>query len=207
MKYPQAMPLLYDKPHDLETRLGGAVYMYKGEPYRMYFDGAKVIGEDIQTGERKLTLASSDVDIDISSIELGYMNYDTNSGGTRAVYLTRRPCKQWKQGVCSNNIMTLDYDGQEAPYSRDSIVCSKGFYDLCIEKYPAFKSMFKLKSKSSMALSRSIAVHRNDLGVFGVYLRCKPIGYFDVSGKTFNKSPGLPEWFVEEVVKNDLAVS
>ena len=207
MKYPQEMPLLYSKPADLETRLGGAIYMYRGKPYRMYYDGGKVTCYNIVNGERLLTLTTDDKDIDISSIELGYINYYNQLYKTKHVYYaSRMPCKQWRQGVHPNNTMLYSYNGDEVGTSREPILFSKEFEDACQGIFPKFSEVFKLTPGESMALSHQLAINRNELGVFGVFMRCKPIGYFDITGSSFNKSPGLPDWFIDEVVKNDLTV-
>lgn len=213
MSFPRKVPLLYKLPHDLETRLGGSLFMYKGRLYSYSFDGELIRTKDILSGEYGPRLPVDDPDIDISSIELGYVNSygagrdDSSTPKTTAVYVTRAPLKQWRQGVHPNNVQVVAVSGSWVSWSRESLLYSRGFAEACMGVFPTLAEALKVPSGSSVALSRTVALHKADYGSVGVYYKCKAVGYFDNKGSRFNPSDQLPDWFIDEVYRNEISVS
>ena len=212
MSFPRQVPLLYKLGHDLETRLGGSIFMYKGIPYRMSYESGIIRTNDIRDGSVGPKISPSDPDVDISSIELGYVNTygvgdsDQNYPDRTAVFVTRLPYKQWKQGIHPTNVQLFAVDGDYISWGKESLLYSKGFAEMCMGQYPRMSLALTLRPGESVALSKDIAIKKSDVEVTGVYYKCKPVGYFDRRGTKFVPSGSLPEWFIDEVYRNAISV-
>ena len=208
MSFPRQVPLLYKLGHDLETRLGGSVFMYKDVPYKMVYEQGEIFTVDIVSGSRGPTLKTDDPDLDISSIEVGYLNcYGAGCRGSglperSAVYLTRVPSKQWRQGIHPSNVQVYSTNGLYTDWSKDRLVYSRGFAEMAMGIFPPLSVSLDLKAGESVALSKDMALMKSEFEAIGVYYRCKPVGYFDKRGARFTPTDTLPEWFVDEVYKN-----
>lgn len=89
--------LRYDRDEDVQARLSGTIVRYQGNP--IFIDAVNVrnplhvLAHDCIT-KVKFDIHSSDVELDISSPPLGYVNTEDN-----CTYLTRVPARRFKQGV------------------------------------------------------------------------------------------------------------
>lgn len=185
--------------------------MYRGRPWRMSYDGGRIYTSDLVDGHSGPILSLDDPDIDISSIELGYVNtYGAGNRGDQpnrtAVYISRSPSKQWRQGIHSSNITIFSVNGTGMDWSRESLLFSKGFEEMCMDKFPALSAALNIRPSESVALSKDIALTRTDFEAIGVYYKCKPVGYFDKKGSKFTPSETLPAWFIDEVYKNAIDI-
>lgn len=205
------VPFKYRTPQDCETRLGGAVYMFDGMPRRLQYEENKVRVYDID-GTIIESVKPDDPRIDIASIELGYVNsYQRGIGGSypemTAVFMTRTPSKQWRQGIYPSNTRVYLWDGSQVSCVREHLIFSKSFEEFCLGKFPSVVELqHRLKPGWSAAISKDICLYKAEFGVLGVYYRCNPVGYFGPDKKvTFSGS--LPEWFMKEVMENVLEMS
>jgi len=97
----------YLTPGDVKMRLDGSVCRYKGEPVLVSaLPDMNVMCHFIGSRKKDVIIDSSDPDLDISSVPLGYCNEE------HLPYYTRAPFRQQKQGVSSHNLMIKHTDGR-----------------------------------------------------------------------------------------------
>lgn len=184
------MPCLWKTQKDLQDRLGGTYVRYAGRivycdfgfvedkkgkehPGIILWDAlaphagkpiAAILDEDIPDDE----------DLDVSSFELGYMNFSSHPKNvdTSVVYLTRAPSKQWKQGLVFNRLRVSDIGGTKIQMSMHI----KYIYDSLLGKYPTVSEFLRDPTPRSVALTRQVAIKKELSGVILVYINCKNVG-------------------------------
>lgn len=100
---------------------------------------------------------------DLTPLKLGYFNYLD-----QAVFASRAPVRQNKQGLCRNTCTFTDPRGRrDDGMNFETAIGAEGFVNMIDGKYPSFKEagdMIGDKAMSSVAVSRSFAfVIENDL--------------------------------------------
>lgn len=107
--------------------------------------------EDIKN--KSIMLA--DEAVDMSPICLGYFNKSRfENYSTYRVF--RKPSRDWKIGISSINIASIDYTGD-----IENLLYSKYLFDLMINKFPSFEEaleIIKKKEKNNVAFNRSFAL-------------------------------------------------
>lgn len=99
-------PLRYDNPHDVGMRLKGTIIRYKNRP--VYVSSVhETLEIDLEPllpypGNR-FTVHSSDIDLDVSSVPLGWTNLNEHT-----LYLMRAAKNSQKQGVDPRSLTYFD---------------------------------------------------------------------------------------------------
>jgi hypothetical protein len=160
----------YETAEEVKFRLENTVVMYdedpvlitrvtnleeaaeKGEIARVFFTQLPYLGNAPKETRKYL----SSKRFDLSPFKMGYMNYEG-----QAVFVSRTPVRQNKQGLCSANTLFTDIKGRKSEvlgFSR--MLRTEGFVDMVKGKFPDFKvagDMLDDKDASSVAVSRSFA--------------------------------------------------
>jgi len=118
---------------------------------------------------------------------LGYVNMNTE-----AVYLSRIPSRQTKQGLARTNVFVAvaDSGGDRGPrpyrLNFDRVMNTPGFVDAMANAYPDLdrcKELFDGNPDiSSLAISKDFAVVREELGYYILLYRNDRVGWGDLQG-------------------------
>jgi hypothetical protein len=170
------------KGEDIKARLHHTIIRYDNVPYMCDVDSAGSIGlMDLATGSSVGRVLSDDPKLDISSINIGFVNV-IHPNYKCAVYLKREPFRKFKQGielhsltqkVLHNGVTTVDH----------SVLSSKQFVDAVLGKFPSYKDALDLLTKKgfqSVAISRDVALKKED-ELLKVYLKDTEVGFIKLS--------------------------
>jgi len=162
----------YETAEEIRARLEGSVVMYDGSPVYIakvddaIDDIARVWISDLPyVGGAKTTRKFlSSKKFDLAPFKMGYFNYEG-----RAIFASRAPIRQYKQGLTSGTLTLQNTQGKggEVGVSFARAIANQGFVDMIHNKYPDFKTAGDLlgdKNTSSVAVSRTFAfVIDNDI--------------------------------------------
>lgn len=182
------------KGDDIKSRLDNTVIRYKNHPYFCSVEGT-ILGLHGLAGEGLIVRVDPDDPfIDISSLTLGYVNLD---GDLKcAVYLKREANRQYKQGVDLGRLTQFVLKGSGQAVNALYFRC-KGLVDCVLDKYPTLDQatmMISKKGYTSVALSRNVAVKRED-DLLKVYVKTDEVGYIKM-GTTRLVVPKVESSFV-----------
>lgn len=179
--------LRYDNDNDIVSRLVGTIIRYKNNPFLV--QGVQpeyplhIFGRDISTNKVIESIHTSDVELDISSPPLGYVN--TRS---ECAFVSRSPARRWKQGVDPG---ALDYfwPASEKETSGASShkfqVNHEGISDTIRGIYPSFDHNLIRDLQDgvymSRAVGRKLAFKRSrDVKHLLIYHMSNNIGLFSI---------------------------
>lgn len=178
-------PLRYDNQHDVEMRLHNTIVRYKEQPVLCRirapetepFNGLGVQIRPIAAKQWGEIIHSSDSDLDISSLPLGYLNV-----GDFTAYITRIPYRKQKQGISSDNTSWWPETFTSVHISFWSAIMSKNFCNTVFNIYPNAEQALKALSKKassvySIAIHRKFALVKDELGIIKIKHMTKPIGW------------------------------
>jgi hypothetical protein len=189
----EKMPCAWDSEKDLIDRLQGTICRYDGVPYLISVESKKsLLLSDIVSQKIVKTIDPSDPKFDVSSAEIGYINFRNNKpqkyGKSRevqtsnlVVYLQRIPSRRYRQGLNSGAVVskTLDDNGK-SPGPTDYFLLSSGLRDSLMGVYPTPSQgmgILKTLEEKEIALSQSIALSKMESGLILVYCRTVNIGW------------------------------
>ncbi len=157
-------PLRYDSAEDVKMRLDGTYLMYKGEIVRVnWYNNLKVYVTGISSTSNippETIIHSSNVDLDISSLPLGYLVYEGNAYPTMA---RRAPLRKYKQGICSSNVFFEDYT--RGKHFLEGAFGTTAFHNMLMGKYKSYsKALEKVVTVTaeiaSCPISRDFCIFR-----------------------------------------------
>lgn len=174
---------MYNKyrPQDFTPRLDSSICMYKKVPYYLRvredsFTLHKLCDMGLRQEETKsITIDSSDPDLDISTVPLGYFFYCKKY----AAYVERIPVRKYKQPVSTINcrahaLTSKGYIRIDAEY----MYCQE-FEDSILGKFPSFANACNLLKGgvvASVPLHRDIAIVSR-AGIYVVYYKREEVGW------------------------------
>lgn len=180
--------LRYHEHEAVAMRLHGTMCLYKGKavyinaqtdkdgrPRRR--DDLNVIACHNDSPYQEIEVHSSDEDLVVSGISIGY----TNKNG-KAIYCVRAPVRRTKQGLDQGSVLGFEVRGlgreQAIPCSRDFIV-SKQFASMMENKYPPFDDAVKALGRDvvQMAFGRRLAVAQDELGLYKLHYCSQPVAF------------------------------
>lgn len=151
----------YLRAEDARMRLGGSICRYKNSPVMVSADvNADMIANvyplrEFHTKKAFPVNLSTDPDLDVSSPPLGYINYNLKEG--RVAYLSRKPERQQKQGMCESNTNAY-FMTDTAPARWRVHDFSSSIADMIENKYPSVQDAMKYAfAGSSKAFHRRLA--------------------------------------------------
>lgn len=203
--FEKRMPNNFELPHDIEARLNRTICSYDGEPYRIETDGMSVYLIDLLGRNTPVKVDAHDPLLDISSLELGYMNIEPGSPGRKTgfcEYLTRGPGKQWKQGICIDRIeVHSPVDDLHTPLSGVDYV---NLYNVLKNIYPSVtEAVWNISSGlwESVAISRDVCLMgQRDSSISVVHLR-DPIGVLIPGRQKVYVKEHEHLWCVEKILR------
>lgn len=201
------MPCRYILEKDLIDRLNGCTFLLDGIPVVVEWAGDENLTVfDITMGQVITKIRADDPRLDISSLELGYMN-----SPQRVYYIFRDPIKKYQQGVSPNNTRVSSIDGTPLDMHvffgfdsrRYSFVRSKEFADSIMGNFPTIENFFQSEHIKEAAISQEIALQRSELGLIFVYHRCVKIGY--IEGGSIVIPNRKTSWVTQKILeRNDI---
>jgi len=181
------MVAAYDSLEHARQQLAGTVNLFDGQP--IYIEDITQMGNTFYAHITALprmrdpmTIQLFDERLDTRSISqmLGYVNVNNN-----AVFVSRRPARQTKQGLSSGNVSTARR-GHVNLITFNTLIASAGFVDSINNVYPSFDDCCKVLSDNetiqSMAFSRTMALRREDLGFYVLMYRGDDVAFGDEKG-------------------------
>ncbi len=203
-------------PADVNQKLDGCVFRYKGVPYmvRAGGGGAQVTLYEL-TNPHKIyaQIKYNDPDLDISSVPLGYVNrvmFDDVS------YLIRNPIRRVKQGVNEQNTKVVPLPGRPRLVNVHNFIWSQGFIDAVTNKFPpldvALKSLRQRLNVvnmqeiryQSMAISRDIALMIDEMGIITVFYKNNYVGWIQPNKDIVHVKSNELGWVVSRYLSHIL---
>lgn len=173
----------YDNSNDVNMRLKGTILRYKGRP--VYCSGAiddvriSIEYIDGQDTASPFVVHSSDVDLDISSVPLGWVNLKGYS-----LFLMRSARNSQKQGVNPGSLVYFD------PHPRGGRSTSRFHFENRHElfsigaavagKYPSFRIVLGLEQGGAFHADWAVIKPRADLSstVYTLFHKTTAVGVF-----------------------------
>jgi hypothetical protein len=166
------------KNEDIKARLHGTIIRHRDHPYSCEASGSGLIAlHDISSGNLVANVESDDPELDISSINIGFVNLPAPEQRF-CVYLKREPLRQFKQGIVLESLTQKVLKDKVDHVSKGALM-SRGFVDAVLGRFPTYEDaldMITKKSWTSVALSRDIAIKREE-ELLKVYIKDTEVGY------------------------------
>ena len=187
----------YRSYKDLYDRLQGTYVRYDGKPYYVYniTKTPKLhLVEDIDLPPTKIegsivNVSPVDEKLDVSAFELGYVNQNKS-----VLYCVRGAGRHYKQGTCLDHITGRGTDNQHRGVSHTS------FRRMLQEDYPSLemaRALLLSKEVNEIAISKSVAFKRMDVGVIVVYFRHKEVAWMTPEMEVANIKEMSHRWIIE----------
>lgn len=169
----------YLTKEDVNMRLDNCIVRYKGEPFMSKYAGGlqiKLYYMD-ESNRDPMLVNSNDIDLDISSFDIGYVNR-----GERAWFITRVPYRKQKQAVCIHNVVWSTFMNNYQKLD-DSLLMTKYTDDAIRMIYPTYKDCLEwVKAKASnvsRAFNTNFALHKSKDGEILLLMNEEKIGIFN----------------------------
>lgn len=188
--------------HDNETRLAQGIVFYKKEPFQLQLiskTSANLLPLSLK--QKPVQAKLTDKDIDVSSPELGYANYNND-----AYYLRRLPARKYKQalniGSCSaSNVFGVWLDS----HSLAIILYGESGYNMLCNRYPSYSEALAYILSRNGPLTRSIAFSKECClslhnGVIKVHIKGEEVGTYDSNTKKFSIIKNPFSWVTERIL-------
>lgn len=179
---------MYDTVENTHAKLAGTVFMFDGRPVHCL--GAFNSGDQkdpihlnlqfLPKMRDNVAVSVNDPRVEVRNLPLGYVNiYDD------AVYLTRTPCRQFRQGLTNQSVICPPIRKRDAPmYNFKSLIQRAEFVDAMCNVYPTYKEALNMlldnPEKRSVAFSRRFALfHDKELGFFELRYKGNRVAWGD----------------------------
>ena len=161
---------------DYEQRLNGGLVFFKKKPVLVHATLGRIDLYGFPDNERIATVLPNDENLDISAPRLGYVNISS-----RAVYVYRRPLRQYKQSLTVGSLTTFTPMARGGANIND-IFNTKQFAEMLVNKYPPLDAAIKFlstKNGRGMAISRNVALVRDSYGFVHVFFKMEEVGIIE----------------------------
>lgn len=169
---------------DLVDRLHDTLIRYKGEPVYVNVKAGDTLELwDIATRSKNFgRFKSDDPDIDISQMEIGYLNHTSQytKGKLKVFYLYRTPMRQYRQGLHYRNVVTSDIERNIISRSDETLIYTQSFWQSIMGIYPSWDEAVECVTSGKMtevAVSQDIAIRRTKAGPLLLFLRGVNVGW------------------------------
>lgn len=212
--YNEYMPNRYEN-QDAQARLadtyirydGKAVYVAEADSRRK---SLRIFNLPLDHGSNGIYIPWNDPKLDISSIELGYGNYNradaTGIVSNRVYYVTRLPQKRtFRQGVHPQSLSVEDISGRN-PGNITSFTGygDIGWVNLLNGVYPTQEDRQTLLERcSELALSKDVAVSRDKFGLMYFYVRGEQVAYKSPDSDVICLRDFRNVWAVEKILRRE----
>jgi hypothetical protein len=161
----------YESAEEVERRLNGTVVLYEGKPVVINAVEMPQAGDDDaiarvyfyelpqKPGAKRVRKFLSSRKFDLAPFKMGYCNYNG-----AAVYVTRNPVRQGRQGLASGVTSFKSIDDTPIRLPFELVTASQAFADMVAGVYPSLKEAIPLIEGKieSVALSRAFALELDD---------------------------------------------
>ncbi len=187
------MSFAYTDIRDAQQHLQHSVIMYDGRPVWVneIFNHEQTFKVSISSLPRQrdpITVDLMDPLLGPREARLGYVN--SNLG--YALYLTRIPLRQYKQGLCRSNVHIPGVNGQRI-VNFENLIREPGFADSLRNIYPTYDEAANRLNENpnvrSVAFDKCFALERDELGFFRLFYKGEPVAFGE------DKSFKLPKKF------------
>jgi len=145
--------------HDLSQIFSESILMYEKQPvYVRDVDEDGLLDLEAFCSRKRMVVSPTDSGIDFTPIPLGMCNAES-----QAIFLSRIPKRQFKQGLCKQNLLAWTLDG--APGHNDvDYIMNRGttsLSDTIRGQYPSIDEAVKMVTeggKDSVAFNRYFAI-------------------------------------------------
>jgi hypothetical protein len=171
----------YDSIEQANMRLQHTVVKYDGRP--VLIKGVNGTGRGLDAymlphAKDIIQIKLQDPKLDVANLALGYVNVNDY-----AVYLTRIPGRQQKQGLCKSNVM-FGQNGRNVDLGWQNLIVTPEFSDAFRGIYPSFNEvierLYANEELQSMAFSRRFALEMDkELAFFQLLYRGQKIAWGD----------------------------
>ena len=158
----------YETTEEVKARLENTIVLYEGKPVYISRvsmpegenEVARVFFYEMPYGgkgnEKEVRKYLSSKNFDLAPFKMGYMNYKG-----QAIFVSRTPVRQYKQGLSSGTTLLTNIKGQKSDVINFAhMLRSQGFVDMVNGVFPDFKSAGQHlgnEDTSSVAVSRCFA--------------------------------------------------
>ena len=200
-QFNDAMPCKYTSLKDLQDRLTGTICRFNDQLVYVNVKNEKRLQLwDVPTrGIIIKEIAPDDPRFDISMLELGYFNYEIGTKQepkNHVLFVLRHPSKKFKQGTCHSYLMSQNIDGSKDQNFGSSSILSQGFVDSFEGKFPTID---QIPDGGQAAISQSIAVQKDELGLLNIYYRTHKIACKTPDG-TVHRLKGEFSWVIDRLL-------
>lgn len=189
-------PLRYNTSADVNTRLHQSVITYKG--MSVYADQCGVRdrghGDDLTIdlfdpikGCWIEAIHSSDEDLDVRAIPLGYANL----GPDALAYVVRQPQRRTHAGVhTSNTAMFMSSRSDRVVNVSRVQLTAPNFHQMCRGIYPTLPEAIETlrtsnKRQQGVAIARKLAVIEDEVGLIKLHYFTTPVGVYNEKKERF----------------------
>lgn len=184
---------------DLSQRLDQTICRYKGAPFYVRYNNQRQFRlyklSEIKT-QKYIDIFADDPDFDISTIPLGYFNYDLNY----VSYVRRIPQRIYKQGVTVDSLRFCDLN--DKPIALNPYIPS--FEEMVMDIYPSLPKIFKDIEKEidrpiEKAVSRNIALKLiPKIRIIEVFFKTEKVGWINEGTNTVIVTAPEKGWIVSK---------
>lgn len=173
----------YDNVTDTSMRLKGTIIRYRGLPVYVEscYDNLYMMVSPIHDrgNDSPITVHSSDKELDISSVPLGWANFEDYS-----IFLMRSARNSQKQGMSPSSIVYFDptvrSDRNTNRFRFENRAELYSIGDCILGKYPSFKTVLKMRSGGAFHMDWAVIRPKRSLSAyFTVYHKTVPVGVFN----------------------------
>ena len=204
---------------DLSLKLNDTVCRYKKEPVWVKVIDSLLylykLNEVSTTGRYFATIKSTDPDLDVASVPLGYLQGE-GQNRWRVYYLSRIPIRKVKQGLPVSAIRVMAVGEDENARSSKihvGMVHSTTFSNMVKNEYPrlpdSMKALRGLYSKDpsqiyQIAVSRDIALEINQMGIINVHYKRNFVGWIQPDKSTVHVPKSDLSWVISQFLSSHL---
>lgn len=182
--FKKSMRNTYKSLHDISARLDRTVALYKGEPVLIAVQSHNLILYPLEKypNSKGFEIPFEDPDLDISSLELGYVNINPNchiNGCSKgmASWVARTSSRQYRQGVDPQRLLSQHPVEGRSGHGLGTL--GYPLYNLIKENYPSVLEavwMLTAKTHISVAISREVCFVMEESGIITVAVNRENIG-------------------------------
>lgn len=214
----EKMPCLYDTVKDLQDRLEQTIVRYNQIPVIVNVAAKdKLVLTDIVTKEKLYEVKPSDPNLDISSAEIGYLNWKPqinlvkyyNSAWAKepnkVAYFERQPRRAYRQGLYADVVSSFHIDGKDG-IGSENLFGTDGFRASIVGEFPSLEMAIELmdhENWSEIAISQSIALQKIESGLTLVYFRTKNVGWIVPRTAQISVNEGKYAWAIKRLFEHD----
>lgn len=134
-------------------RLNDCIIRYDGKPFHVLADGMSIVLHSIANGTPIEKVLANSSRLDVSSVEVGYVNFQIPK------FISRAPYRRQKQGIASDNLLYREHNHNDSDLVRRDWMFTQEFSDMLNGVYPSYEACM-IDSRKTLAFSRSFLIDK-----------------------------------------------